>query len=127
MADESTIHQALRGIVDPGLSESIVDLGWITRVRVQARGRVLVAITPPTPAYPHAEILTRTREAIEALPGVRHVEVQLVWNPPWTPYRMTNHLKATLGLPNQEPAPSVVPSEQPGSQRPSWLRRRPGR
>jgi metal-sulfur cluster biosynthetic enzyme len=122
--DDSTIYQALRTVVDPGLAESVVDLGWIQSVRLQPPAHVTVEMALPTPHYPHVdEIVTRVEQIITALPGVDQVDVRLIWDPPWTPYRMAGSLKTCLGLPDQEPADSVQPT--PG--RRSWLARLFGR
>lgn len=114
MIDEAAITQALRGVVDPGLAESIVDLGWVTRVRMRSAGRVVVEMTPPTPAYPYAEVVNCVRRAIVALSEVREVDVRLVWDLPWTPFRMADHLKLSLGLSARDPDGSAPPA---GSQR----------
>ena len=126
--DEETIYRALRSVCDPGLAEPIVDLGLVYGVRVQSSSRVTVDMTMPTPHYPHAaEFVQQVRQSLQTQPGVTHVEVHLVWDPPWTPYRMTGPLKAVLGLPDQEPTGSIQLPEQPAATRRGWFGRLFGR
>ena len=126
--DEETVYRALRGVFDPGLAEPIVDLGLVYGVRVQSSSRVMVELTLPTPHYPHAaEIVQQVQQSLQTLPGVTQATVHLVWDPPWTPYRMTGPLKAVFGLPDQEPADSILLSGQPAATRRSRLGRLFGR
>ena len=124
MVSEYAVYQALSRVIEPGLAETVVDLGLIHRVRLQSPGRVTVEMTLPTPHYPRSlEIVQRVQQTVEALPAVTQVEVHLVWDPPWTPYRMAGHLKAALGLPEQEPTGSNQPKGQTGAARRGWLGR----
>ena len=128
MVGEDAVYQALHTVIEPGLAETIVDLGLTYRVRLQAPGRVRVELTLPTPQYPHsAEIVEYVQQAVQALPEVTQVEVRLVWDPPWTPYRMAGHIKAALGLPEQEPLDPIQPPGQTDTARRGWLDRLFGR
>jgi len=128
MVSEDVVYQALRSVIEPGLAETIVDLGLIYCVRLRSRGRITVEMTMPTPHYPRSlEIVQRVQQTVEALPEVTQVEVRLVWDPAWTPYRMAGHLKAALGLPEQEPTDSIQPTGQADTARSGWLGRLFGR
>ena len=128
MVSEDAVYQALRNVIEPGLAETVVDLGLIYRVRLQPPGRVTVEMTLPTPQYPHSvEIVQRVQQTMRTLPEVTQIEVRLVWDPPWTPYRMAGPLKAALGLPDKEPTGFIQPSSQTDTARRGWLGRLFGR
>lgn len=128
MVSEDTVYQALGTVIEPGLAETVVDLGLIYRVRLQSPGRVRVEMTLPTPQYPHAaEIVELVQQAVQALPEVTQVEMRLVWDPPWTPYRISGPLKAALGLPEQEPTDPIQPPGQTDTARRGRLGRLFGR
>lgn len=106
------------------LLESIVDLGLVYNIEASPADEVVVSMTLTTPHHPRAaEIVQEVREAVLALPGVAAVDVRLVWDaqPPWSPYRMADHLKAALGLPVEEPTPPVV-SPPASKLRRAWTR-----
>lgn len=104
-----SIHRALKTVIDPELQQDIVDLGLVYAVQVSAAGAVDVVMTLTTPHCPRAdEIIDAVRAAVRSQPAVTAVNVQLVWHPPWTPYRMTPELRAPLGLPAVEPPPPAA-------------------
>jgi MoaA/NifB/PqqE/SkfB family radical SAM enzyme/metal-sulfur cluster biosynthetic enzyme len=79
---------ALGAVIDPELGLSVVELGLIYGVTVEA-GRVRVRMTLTAPGCPlHAVMPEWVREAVRGLPGVTDVEVELTFDPPWTPERM---------------------------------------
>ena len=128
MVSEDAVYQALRTVIEPGLAETVVDLGLIYRVRLQSLGRVTVEMTLPSSHDLHAaEIGLCVQQVVQALPEVRQVEVRLVWDPPWTPYRVAGHLKVALGLPEQEPTDPIQPPGQTDTTRRGWLGRLFGR
>ena len=91
------ILEALKQVYDPEIPVDIVNLGLIYDVAVQA-GEVHVRMTMTSPGCPVGDFLTREVErAIMKLPGVETVSVELVWEPPWTPDRMSPAAKQTLG------------------------------
>jgi metal-sulfur cluster biosynthetic enzyme len=82
------ITEALRGVVDPELGLSVVELGLIYGVSVDG-DRVHVRMTLTAPGCPlHAVMPGWVREAVRAIPGVRDAEVELTFDPPWGPERM---------------------------------------
>jgi metal-sulfur cluster biosynthetic enzyme len=91
------VLDALRGVIDPELGLDVVELGLVYGVTA-LDAKVLVELTMTTPACPLGEYLVdEARSRIRALPGIDEVSVQLVWDPPWTPERMTESARATLG------------------------------
>ena len=90
---------ALREIFDPEIPVNIYDLGLIYGVDVSPEGGVVVAMTLTTPHCPVAESMPGEVELrIAAVPGVRDAEVNLVWDPPWDPAKMSDEAKLELGM-----------------------------
>ncbi|MFQ5771646.1 MAG: metal-sulfur cluster assembly factor [bacterium] len=84
MVTEEQIWQALKQVTDPEYPLSIVDLGMIYRVEVE-NGRVKIAMTFTAIGCPAIDmIISDIKEVVGALPKVKHVQVEVVWSPPWT-------------------------------------------
>lgn len=98
LADESAIHDALKTVEDPEAGMNIVDLGLVYAVEV-VEDRVSVDMTMTTAACPMSDMLVeQVRDAVTAAsPGGTSVEVRLVWEPPWTPDRMSGLAKDHFG------------------------------
>jgi metal-sulfur cluster biosynthetic enzyme len=98
MPTEERIHDVLRDVMDPEIGLSVEDLGLVYAVDV-AEGRVHVAMTMTTPACPLSEvILDDARERIRAIaPPGAEIDVELVWEPPWSPDRMSEYARQCLG------------------------------
>ncbi|MGE5483107.1 MAG: metal-sulfur cluster assembly factor [Bacteroidota bacterium] len=92
------VMEALKEVLDPELRLSIVDLGLIYDVDITDDGNVTVTMTLTTPGCPLNEYLpAQVDEAVSRLDGVRHVDVNLVWDPPWNPDMMSDEAKMALG------------------------------
>lgn len=90
---------ALRTCYDPELPVNIVDLGLVYRLEVLPDGVVEVDMTLTSPACPVAASLPGdVQRQLSALPGVTAARVNLVWDPPWTPDRMSEATRLQLGL-----------------------------
>lgn len=97
MISEKLILTALKHVLDPEIGLNIVDLGLIYNVRVED-GNVHIKMTMTTPGCPLHESISRgAEEAVRHLPGVESVKVDLVWDPPWTPDRMSDWARKQLG------------------------------
>jgi FeS assembly SUF system protein len=93
------VISALREIFDPEIPVNIYDLGLIYGVDVTADGAVNVTMTLTTPHCPVAESMPGEVEMrVAAVPGVRDAEVNLVWDPPWDPQKMSDEAKLELGM-----------------------------
>lgn len=92
------IRERLREVYDPELGVNVVDLGLVYDIREEP-DRVRVIMTLTTPGCPlHDAIVGAARRALwQALPD-RPVDVELVWEPRWTPDRMSDAAKEQLGL-----------------------------
>ena len=100
MPDDDAVREALRQVEDPEAGMNIVDLGLVYAVEV-ADGAVRVEMTMTTVACPMADmIVDQAGEAIRAVvPRGTPVDVRLVWDPPWTPDRMTGIAREHFGWP----------------------------
>ena len=100
---EASAREALLSVIDPELGINIVDLGLVYRVEVND-GHVEVDMTMTSPACPlGAHLKEGAAQAIHrALPEVKSVRVQLVWEPPWAPDKMSARARAQLGHPGTQ-------------------------
>ena len=90
---------ALRDIFDPEIPVNIYDLGLIYGVDIDPEASVTVTMTLTTPHCPVAESMPGEVELrVCAVPGVRDAEVNLVWDPPWDPQKMSDEAKLELGM-----------------------------
>ena len=97
MIDEFTIREALRQVVDPELDCNIVDLGLVYGIAIDA-ATVGVTMTLTTPGCPmHESLAWGVKSALLGLEGIEEVEVQLTWDPPWTPARMSDYGRERIG------------------------------
>jgi metal-sulfur cluster biosynthetic enzyme len=98
---EEEVREALRSVDDPEVGINIVDLGLVYRVDLTPE-RVRIELTMTTPACPMGDLITdNARRAVGALlPDGVGVDVELVWDPIWTPDRMSESAKQTFGWPD---------------------------
>ncbi|HEU4819839.1 MAG TPA: SUF system Fe-S cluster assembly protein [Qipengyuania sp.] len=93
------VIDALKDIYDPEIPVNIYDLGLIYGVDVGNDGDVAVTMTLTTPHCPVAESMPGEVELrVGSVPGVRDAEVNLVWDPPWGPDKMTDEARLELGM-----------------------------
>ena len=94
-----SVLEALRGIFDPEIPVNIYDLGLIYGVDVSPDADVMVTMTLTTPHCPVAESMPGEVELrVSTVPGVRDAEVNLVWDPPWDPSKMSDEARLELGM-----------------------------
>ncbi len=92
------VRALLHDVIDPELGVNIVDLGLIYDIAVEGSGTVEIAMTLTTPGCPLGGFLEdQIRSCLTALPQVRDVRVELVWDPPWGPEAMSDAAKEQLG------------------------------
>ena len=96
---QQAVIDALKEIYDPEIPVNIYDLGLIYGVEVDEEKDVTVTMTLTTPHCPVAETMPGEVELRAAsVPGVRDAEVNLVWDPPWGPDKMTDEARLELGM-----------------------------
>lgn len=93
------VIEALKEIYDPEIPVNIYDLGLVYGVDVTGDGHVVVTMTLTTPHCPVAESMPGEVELrVGSVPGVGVAEVNLVWDPPWDPAKMSDEAKLELGM-----------------------------
>ena len=96
---QQAVVDALKEIYDPEIPVNIYDLGLIYAVEVSDDADVVVTMTLTTPHCPVAESMPGEVELRAAsVPGIRDAEVNLVWDPPWGPDKMTDEARLELGM-----------------------------
>jgi FeS assembly SUF system protein len=96
---QDKIAEALRTCYDPEIPVNIHELGLIYGIDIQETGDVAIRMTLTSPACPVAGSLPPEVQAkVQAVPGVRSAKVDLVWDPPWGPDRMSEAAKVQLGI-----------------------------
>jgi FeS assembly SUF system protein len=94
-----TVVAALRTVHDPEIPVNIFDLGLVYQVAISAEGDVEIRMTLTAPGCPVAgEMPGWVADAVEPLPGVRSVNVELVWEPPWGMDRLSDEARLELGF-----------------------------
>ena len=94
MVNRNEVVQALSMCQDPELGASIVEIGLIQGIGVSQSGDVKVTLTMTSAMCPVTSIiLADVQLRLEALPGIGKVDVDLVWDPMWTPEMMSDELK----------------------------------
>ncbi len=93
------VIEALKDIYDPEIPVNIYDLGLIYDVEITAENHAFVKMTLTTPNCPVAESMPGEVELrVGSVPGIGHAEVELVWDPPWDPQKMSDEAKLELGM-----------------------------
>lgn len=93
------VVDALKEIYDPEIPVNIYDLGLIYGVEVTDEGHASVTMTLTTPHCPVAESMPAEVELrVGSVPGVGTADVNLVWDPPWDPQKMSDDAKLELGM-----------------------------
>ncbi len=97
MATKEEIMEALMKVDDPELGINIVDLGLVYDVLLQEK-KATIQMTLTTPACPLIGHLVSEIEEKVKLLGFEEVVVDLVWEPPWNPEKMSDRAKMMLGI-----------------------------
>ena len=93
------VRKALRAVKDPELNLNIIDIGLVYDVEVREAGEVHVRMTLTSPGCPAGtEIIDDVKKVVADMEGVQGVEVELVWEPYWTPEKMDPRVRAFLGF-----------------------------
>jgi metal-sulfur cluster biosynthetic enzyme len=99
MPTPETIRKALRAVKDPELNLNIIDIGLVYDVEATEGGDVQVRMTLTSPGCPAGtEIIEDVKRVVSDMEGVQKVDVELVWDPYWTPEKMDPRVRAFLGF-----------------------------
>lgn len=96
---ENEVLAALRTVYDPEIPINIYELGLVYDLHIEPSGNVNIKMTLTAPSCPEAEMIPgRVESVVRAVPGVCNVNVELVWDPPWSPTKMSDAAKLQLGF-----------------------------
>jgi FeS assembly SUF system protein len=93
------IIAALKTVYDPEIPSDIYELGLIYKIDIADDRTVAIEMTLTTPNCPSAqELPSMVENAVASVPGVGQVKVDIVWDPPWDPSRMSDEARAVLNM-----------------------------
>ena len=99
VAGEAEVVEAMRTVHDPEIPVNVYDLGLIYEMELAPNGNVAVRMSLTAPGCPVAgEMPGMVADAVAKVEGTGEVEVALVWDPAWTPDRMSEDAKLALGM-----------------------------
>ena len=93
------IVNAIKTVYDPEIPADIYELGLIYKIDIGDDRNVAIDMTLTTPNCPSAqELPTMVENAVASVPGVGPVTVNIVWDPPWEPSRMSDEARVVLNM-----------------------------
>ncbi len=96
---EDAVISACASVYDPEIPVNIYELGLVYAIDIGDDGRVRVEMSLTAPGCPSAqELPDQVREAVMAVPGVAACDVEVVWDPPWDPSRMSEDARLALNM-----------------------------
>ncbi len=96
---EEALIEAISQVYDPEIPVNIFELGLIYAIDIADDGHVKVEMTLTAPNCPSAQDLPgQVKDVVEAVPGVKSAEVEVVWDPPWDPSRMSEEARLQLNM-----------------------------
>ncbi len=96
---ESAVVDVIKTIFDPEIPVNIYEIGLIYGVDIHPDGAVKVTMTLTSPGCPAAqELPVEVKNRVESIAGVKSAEVEIVWDPVWTPAMMSDAAKLQLGF-----------------------------
>ncbi len=92
------VLEVLSEVYDPEIPIDIVNLGLIYGIDIE-EGRVLISMTMTAPGCPaSAQIAGESKLVVEEMPGVESVDIDIVWDPPWDPSKMSQEAQESMGM-----------------------------
>jgi metal-sulfur cluster biosynthetic enzyme len=99
MLSKKFLLEKLKNVPDPELGISIVDLGLVYDVKIDKKGRAEVIMTLTTMGCPLFELISEPiKQELKKIKGVKEVIVELTFDPPWNPDKMSKEAKVKLGF-----------------------------
>jgi len=113
MTTQEQVIEVLRTVFDPEIPVNIVDLGLIYEIQISPSSEVAITMTLTAVGCPmHATISSDISEKIKTISGVTNCTVNIVWDPPWTPARMSQEAKLQMGFVEPPSAPAQPQNTQ---------------
>lgn len=99
VVSEDAVIAACASVYDPEIPVNIYELGLIYAIEIEDNGRVHIEMSLTAPGCPSAqELPEQIRGAVLAVPGVTMCDVDVVWDPPWTPERMSEEARLAVNM-----------------------------
>ncbi|WP_448517642.1 metal-sulfur cluster assembly factor [Pseudothermotoga sp.] len=99
MVTKEKVFEALKQVIDFEIGLDIVSLGLVYDVTVDEESNVTITMTMTTPACPLAGLILQDAEdKVRQIEGVKDVKINLTFDPPWTPDRMSEEIKKKFGI-----------------------------
>ena len=96
---EAQVQDVLRTCFDPEIPVNIYELGLVYDIHADSVGAVSIKMTLTSPHCPAAQSIPAEVEAkVKEIPGVTAVTIDLVWDPPWDPSRMSEAARLQMGM-----------------------------
>ena len=96
--DESSVMEVLKTCFDPEIPVNIVDLGLVYKVDVRG-GDVSIKMTLTALGCPLSGVISEDiQRKVSGIKGVKKVDIETVWDPPWSPERMSKEARQALGM-----------------------------
>lgn len=96
---EQAVIDAVSTVYDPEIPVNIYELGLIYAIDIADDGAIKVEMTLTAPGCPSAqELPEQVRQAILSVPGVTRCDVEVVWDPPWDPSRMSEEARLAVNM-----------------------------
>jgi metal-sulfur cluster biosynthetic enzyme len=103
MVTSDDVYNELKQVFDPEIPVNIVDLGLVYDVDVKDDGICNITMTLTSQSCPEARTIPDVmKRRVNALPGVKGTEVAIVWEPQWTPQRISPEGRAILGIEDEQ-------------------------
>lgn len=97
--NEDALIAAIATVYDPEIPVNIYELGLVYTIEIFDDGGVKIEMTLTAPGCPSAqELPVEVREAVLAVEGVTRCDVEVVWDPPWDPSRMSDDARLALNM-----------------------------
>lgn len=98
-AMKESLMGALENVIDPELGVDIVNLGLVYDAELSEEGTAIVTMTLTSMGCPMGpQIVANIKQELVELPEVKDVDVNIVWNPPWSRENMSRYAKMALGV-----------------------------
>ena len=99
MATIESVYKELKQVFDPEIPVNIVDLGLIYDVKLDDAGACNIRMTLTSQACPEAKTIPDVvRRRVSSIQGVQSATVEIVWEPPWGPHKISAEGRALLGI-----------------------------
>lgn len=103
MATTEDVYKELKQVFDPEIPVNIVDLGLVYEVQVDEAGACTITMTLTSQSCPEARTIPEVmKRRVNALPGVSGTQIQIVWEPAWTPQKISEEGRKMLGIDQED-------------------------